>query len=174
MGNINQDMLRDQRKQKQLLEQTEVVERPGNISGFTSLYETGSFSPTWVGSTIAGTFTYTAASTLVEWSRIGDRVFFNGRIVISAIGVAPTGNLQIAGFPYAGVALSTMAIAGGANIFFWNLNVAAGYTHVAGQIANGASVLLLIRNGDNIAAQPVLGGELVVGDNRFEGHYRVA
>ena len=37
------------------LEQTQVVERPGNIPGFTSFYDTGTFVPTWVGGTIAGT-----------------------------------------------------------------------------------------------------------------------
>jgi len=156
------------------LTQTETKEVPGGIPGFTSFYATGSFVPTWVGSTIAGTFTYTAASTLVEWARIGNRVFFNGRIVISAITVAPTGNLQVAGWPFAGVSDANMAIAGGGTFIFWNMNVAAGYTQVELQFANGTSLAVVTRNGDNVAPSAVAGGELNVGDCRFEGQYRVA
>lgn len=156
------------------LEQTQVKEVPGGIPGFSSFYETGSFVPTWAGATIAGTFTYTAASCLVEWTRIGNRVLFNGRIVISAITVAPTGQLQIAGWPYAGVSDANMAIAGGGTMIAWALNVAAGYTDVSLQVANGLAVSQILRSGDNVAIAGVQGGELIVGDCRFEGQYRVA
>lgn len=154
--------------------QTQVKEVPGGITGFTSFYETGSFVPTWVGTTITGSFTYTAASCLVEWSRIGNRLLFSGRIVISAIGVAPTGSLTLAGFPYPGVADASMAIAGGGTMIFWNMNITAGYTQVELQAANGSAALTVIRTGDNVGAAAVAGGELIVGDCRFEGQYRVA
>lgn len=163
-----------QRDMMRRLEQTQVKEVPGGISGFSSFYETGSFVPTWVGSTIAGSFTYTATSCLVEWSRVGNRVLFNGRVVISAIAVAPTGVLQIAGWPFPGVADATMAIAGGGTMIFWQLNVAAGYTQVELQFANGSSLPIVVRSGDNLAPAAVQGGELIVGDCRFEGQYRVA
>jgi len=163
-----------QRSQARGLEQSRVIERPGGVTGFDTFFETGNFVPTWVGSGVAGTFTYTANSTLVEWSRIGNRVFFNGRIVISAIAVAPTLNLQIAGWPYPGVADTNMAIAGGGTMFFWNMNVAAGYTQVELQFANASSLAIVTRNGDNVAPAAVQGGELNTGDNRFFGHYRVA
>lgn len=153
---------------------TKVKETPGNIPGFTSFYDFGSFVPTWVGSTIAGTFTYTANATLIEWSRIGNRLFFNGRIVITAITVAPTGNLQLAGFPYPGVSDATMAIAGGGTAFFWAANVAAGFTQVGLQAANGSTLMVVVKSGDNLAPGAVLGSELIVGDWRFEGSYRVA
>lgn len=145
-----------------------------SLSKETPIYSTGSFVPTWVGSGVAGTFTYTANSTLVEWTRIGNRLFYNGRIVISAITVAPTGNLQIAGWPFAGVADANMAIAGGGTGIFWSMNVAAGYTQVELQASNGSSLIVLTKNGDNIAPAAVAGGELLVGDFRFEGQYRVA
>lgn len=156
------------------LEQTQVKEVPGGITGFTSFYEAGSFVPAWRGTTIAGTFTYTTAACLVEWSRIGNRLFFNGRIVISAISVAPTGVLQIDGWPYAGVADASMAIAGGGTMIFWALNVAAGYTDASLQMANTDSRMSVVRSGDNVGPASVAGGELIVGDCRFEGHYRVA
>lgn len=164
----------DARDVAKRLEQTQVVERPGGISGQVGFFATGSFVPVWVGSTIAGTFTYTTNATLVEWSRMGNRVEFNGRIVITAIGVAPTGVLQITGWPFAGVADANMVIAGGAAMIEWQLNVAAGYTDVNGQFTNGSSVMTLVRSGDNLAPASVLGGELIVGDCRFFGSYRMA
>lgn len=163
-----------QRDMVRRLEQTQVKEVPGGIPGFNSFYETGTFTPTWRGTTIAGTFTYTAASCLVEWSRIGNRLLFNGRIVISVITVAPTGVLQIDGWPYAGVADASMAIAGGGTLIAWALNVAAGYTDANLQIVNADTRMSLLRSGDNVAISTVQGGELIVGDCRFEGQYRVA
>lgn len=174
MSDINKDMLRTLYANEQRLRQTEVKETPGGIPGFTSFYETGSFVPTWVGGGTAGTFTYTAGASLVEWTRIGNRLFFNGRIVISAILVAPTGNLLLSGFPFAGVSDATMAIAGGGTMLFWTLNVAAGYTQVELQINNAGSAMFVVRSGDNVGPSTVQGGELIVGDCRFEGSYRVA
>ena len=138
----------------------------------TPLQVRGSFVPLWVGSTIAGSFTYTTAACLVEWTRHNDRLFFNGRIVISAIGVAPTGNLTITGWPYSGVTDGGMVIAGGGTLITWTLNLAAGYTDASLQFTNSA-VATVLRSGDNVAAVAVAGGELIVGDCRFFGHYRI-
>lgn len=164
---------RAQQSNARQIEQGRVIERPGGVAGFTTFYASGSFVPTWVGSTIAGTFTYTAAACLVEWTRIGNRLLFNGRIVISAISVAPTGNLTIAGWPFAAVADASMAIAGGGAMLLWAINTAAGYTDVSLNILNTLSTMNVVRSGDNVAPGNVAGGELIVGDCRFEGQYRV-
>lgn len=167
------DMLKMLYENNRRLKQTETREVPGNIPGFTSFYDTGTFVPTWVGSTIAGTFTYTTNQCLFEWTRIGNRLFFSGRIVISAIAVAPTGNLQLAGWPYPGVADANMTYAGGGPATSWSFNVAAGYTDIGIQLVNGSSLALIPKNGDNLAISAVAGSELIVGDCRFEGQYRV-
>ena len=140
---------------------------------------TGSFIPTLVGSGVAGTFTYTSPGTLVEWTQIDNRLLFNGRIVITAIAVAPTLNMTINGFPYAGVSDATMAIAGGGTMFGWRgITLPAGFTQVGLQAANGSTSLTIIRQGSNAAATIVQGAEIVlvggVLDFRFEGQYRVA
>jgi len=167
------DMLKLLYENNQRLKQTETREVPGNVPGFTSFYDTGNFVPTWVGTTIAGTFTYTANTSVVEWSRIGNRLFYNGRIAIDAITVAPTGNLTIAGWPYPGVSNATMSIAGGGAMIVWTLNIAATYTYVALQATNGSSALGVVRSGDNVAPATVLGGELIAGGCWFEGNYRI-
>jgi hypothetical protein len=166
---------RAQRNLARQLEQARVTERPGGVSGFSTFFETGSFTPTLVGSGTAGTFTYTANANLVEWSRIGNRVFFNGRVNISAIGVAPVGNMSINGWPFAAVADTNMAIAGGAAMIIWVANIVAGYTEVAGQFANGSSAMTLTESGDNLGVATLQGGEIIATSQfRFHGHYRVA
>jgi hypothetical protein len=138
-------------------------------------YQEGSFTPTLVGSGTAGTFTYVANVNVVEWTRIGNRVFFNGRVQISAIGVAPVGNMTIDGWPFAAVADTNMAIAGGAGMIAWSANIVAGYTEVAGQFANGSSAMTLIESGDNLGLATVQGGEIIATSQfRFQGNYRVA
>jgi hypothetical protein len=58
------------------------------ISGWTS------YPPTLRGATTAGTFTYTT-STYGRYLRINNVCFVTGRIAISAIGTAPTGQIQM-------------------------------------------------------------------------------
>lgn len=141
-------------------------------------YETSSFAPILVGSGAAGTFTYTANTSVVEWARIGNQLFYNGRIVITAISVAPTLNMSINGFPYAGVSDATMAIAGGGAMTFWRgITLPANYTQVALNILNGATGLNIVRSGSNQAGGIVQGSEIVLVsgqlDLRFTGDYRV-
>jgi hypothetical protein len=152
-----------------------VIEIPGNFpGGFDTLFDSGSFVPGFAGTTTPGTFTITSPGTLVAWSRIGNRVEFNGRIVYTAVPVAPTGNMQITGFPFAGVSEPTMAIAGGGFVFYWNFNVAAGYTSVGLQAANASTSMIFTKSGDNLNGAPVAAGEInATADLRFWGQYRV-
>lgn len=147
--------------------------------GFVRSFEQGSFPPALAGSGTAGTFTYTPGVSVVEWTRVGNRLFFQGRIVITAIGVAPVGNMLITGFPYNGVSDASMAVAGGGTLFIWKgITLPAGFTQVGLQMTNTATSMNLVRAGSNQGAGIVQAAEIVlVGgqlDFRFEGQYRVA
>lgn len=61
-------------------------------------YEEGTWTPTYTGSTGAGSFTYSIQSG--NYIKIGGSVFFSGRVAISAISVNPTGNMLISGLPF--------------------------------------------------------------------------
>lgn len=136
-----------------------------------SLIAVGEWTPVLAGSGTAGTFTY--ADTGGEYTRIGDRCFFNGRCRVTATAVAPTGNLAITSLPFTAEA-SESVIAGGCVFIQWNFNVAAGYTQVEGQILNGATSISIIRSGDNVAPAVVQGSEaLTTFDLQFWGSYRV-
>jgi len=172
MSDPFEELIREQRLLEQTVERTRLKEIP--------IKDKGTFTPALVGSGTAGTFTYTANLTLVEWTRNGNRIEFNGRLVITAIAVAPVGNMTITGFP-AGFSDSTMAIAGFCTFVQWQFNVAAGYTHVVGQFANGSTSMTILKNGDNLASTIVQGSEVaLIGgggtniDLRFGGGYRCA
>ena len=55
----------------------------------------GTFTPIWLGTTTGGTFTYSEQTGV--WARDGERVFYVLRLTISAISVAPVGNMRVAG-----------------------------------------------------------------------------
>lgn len=136
-------------------------------------FVTGTFTPTLVGSGVAGTFTY--AGTGAHYTRIGNCVSISGRVNITATTVAPTGNMSINGLPFTPVATASV-IAGGVTFIVWsNINVAAGYTYVGGSILDGSAVVNLVRSGDAVAAALVQGGEIGAAiDLQFFGHYLVA
>jgi hypothetical protein len=88
MSDPDFDIVRQLRGLDSRIGRSEVVERPGVV---------GTWTPTFVGSTIAGTFTYATQSG--RYQRVGRRVYFEFDVAISAITVAPTGNMRIAGLP---------------------------------------------------------------------------
>lgn len=157
------------------LEQTRTIERPG-ASGFDTFYATGTFTPTLVGSTIAGTFTYDATNTAGTYTRIGNRVLFSGRVRITAIAVAPTGDLRITGLPFTSTTTG-FNTAGYAAGDWQGLTLPAGYTQVGFLIPDALAFLNIRRQGSNVAVTNVQGGELVlvagVAQFFFAGQYQV-
>lgn len=120
------------------------------------LMTTGTWVPTLVGSTIAGTFTYNAA-TAGTWTRIDNLVWLRGRVVLTAVTVAPTGNLSIRGLPFTAGSPAhhapgqltftywgLCALGGGANVYLaaWIQNGATKADLVVSQNAGGAAALL--------------------------------
>jgi len=61
-------------------------------------YQEGTWTPSWVGQTVAGSFTYTEQSG--SYLCIGGLVSVQYRIVIASTTTQPTGELRIAGLPF--------------------------------------------------------------------------
>lgn len=138
---------------------------------------TGSWVPTLIGLTTAGTLTYDATNTKAEYTRLANRVFFQGRIRFTAIPVAPVGTMVITGLPFT-AATTGFNVAGGATFAAWTVDLPAGYTYVNGVVPDSGTNLQLERDGDNVAPTAVLGAEIVliggVANFFFAGQYRVA
>jgi hypothetical protein len=108
--------------------------------------ETGTFTPIYLGSTIAGTFTYT--SQFGFYRVIDDLVFFWGTVAISAFSVAPTGTMSISGLPYTADATAgntSSAYFGGIS----NIDLSANAIQLIGDITGTA--IRLIEVFDNAA-----------------------
>lgn len=139
------------------------------------LYLDGLWTPGIAGSTTPGTFVYNTGLTKAQYTRIGNRMFFNGRIFVTSTSVAPVGNVSITGFPIAsGASTDNGGILGGANISWTGVNLQAGYTFLSGIVLNAVTTMALYEAGDNVARTFVQGGELAGSiDLYFEGSYRL-
>jgi hypothetical protein len=110
----------------------------------------GTFTPIFIGTGTAGTFTYTAQ--LGFYFKIGGMVFFWLRVTISAITVAPTGNMQINGLPFAAAATYHAPVSFGYINNFKNTALAI---QLVGFVAAGASAIPLYESFTNGAAVQV-------------------
>lgn len=171
LGNLDEDpfadLIAEHLKLSKQVRRTETKETP--------IYSKGSFAPALVGAGTPGTFTYGSAN-LIEWTRIGNRVFVNGRLQITATSVAPVGVLTITAFPFAGVSNSTMAIAGVMNMEWNGIDLPAGYTSISLQMPNGSTSGSPIISGDNVVFGNLTGAHLTAGgayDLRMGGNYRI-
>lgn len=143
-------------------------------------YDIGTWTPILLGDGTAGTFTYDAANTGADYTRRGNRVSFAGRVRITAITVAPTGNIYIS-LPFAPVAGSSHKVAGGTTItYFTGIASTAGYTQVHAYIYSGLAItgMVLARGGLGNPPSNVQGSEItLIGggvDFLFYGEYRIA
>lgn len=137
--------------------------------------QVGTFTPAFVGTTIAGTFTY-AATTAGTYTRIGNMVFLRGRIALTAVPVAATGNLTIAGLPFASAGGLVSDVAGSFVADYWgSVVLTAGKTDRGGWIRSGVSVITLTESGNNVGAAFMPGGNVnAATDLAFTASYQVS
>jgi len=115
----------------------------------TARISTGTWTPTFVGTTAAGTFTYTAA-TSGTYIRIDQYCIAVGRVGITAITGAPTGSMRIGGLPFTVVNANRTGSTSFAYIS--NFNYTAAALALTG-LPNGSSTqIALYESFDNAAA----------------------
>lgn len=127
------DVLRILTDNEERLKQTETKEVPGD-TGFSAFYAKGTWTPVFQGTGTAGTFTYIGQTG--TYTRIGNQVFIHGYVQISAITVAPTGNMQIIGLPFTAASSTDYSLAIG---FLDNFNESAGCIQVTALVRNGTA-----------------------------------
>jgi len=136
----------------------------GMTSQLLNWYEQGTFTPVAQGSSTAGTATYSTQTG--QYTRIGNRVLFNLRIIYT--GGTGTGNMRVGGLPFT----SNSAMAGAVvSIYAENLAGTALYIF-AGLVASNATYI-------GIDQVPVGGGGAIgltydgAADIALSGHYFV-
>lgn len=128
----------------------------------------GTWVPVFAGTTIAGAFTYT--TNVGYYVVVSNMVHVFGRILISAIGTPPTGNMRILGLPFA----ANATYQGGA-CFTWisNINYTAGALALTAATAASNSYFDLIETFDNAVrvSYPAANFTNVAAELRFFGLY---
>ena len=113
---------------------------PGMTSELLTWYEEGTFTPTIAGATTAGVQTYVVQTGF--YTRIGNRVYFNLRIVLSAKNVATSGSLIIAGLPFtSNITASNFSPVAVSNVGL--ITLTALYNQVSAQIENNSAFMYL-------------------------------
>jgi hypothetical protein len=87
-----------QRDLARRLEQTQVTERPGGVTGYDTFYASGTFSPVFTGSGGGGSFTQSVS--LGEYTRVGSMVTVWIRCTMNTFTSASAGNLWISTLPF--------------------------------------------------------------------------
>jgi hypothetical protein len=112
----------------------------GMTSELLTWYEEGNFTPTIAGATTAGVQTYVVQTGF--YTRMGNRVYFNLRIVLSAKDAATSGNLIINGLPFTSSAtVSNFSPVAVSNVGLITLTPL--YTQVLSQIENNSAFMYL-------------------------------
>ena len=130
-------------------QQQDLARRIGQTEVRESLrYATGTWTPAFAGTTIAGTFTYNVQTGF--YTRIGNRVFVNFFVGITAIAVAPTGNMTITGLPFPSANVAN-GYHGLTLPYVHNLNMIAGAFQVGALIDPNTAAIRLVESTKNAA-----------------------
>jgi hypothetical protein len=108
-------------------------------------YERGTFTPAIQGTGTAGTFTYIAQRG--DYVRLGDVVWISLQCAISAITVAPTGNMRISGLPF--TPMTTNATPYTMAMWVSQIDYPAGALELVTRIDDSAAVINLWYTRDN-------------------------
>ena len=111
-------------------------------------YEEGTFTPTIAGATVAGTQTYAIQTGF--YTKIGNRVYFNLRIMLSAKDAATSGLLTITGLPFTSSA-TTSNFSAAAVSNAGTIDLSLGYTQISAEVQTNVTVVYLGQIGDNVA-----------------------
>lgn len=112
------------------------------------------WTPFFKGSTTDGSFSYSERQ--ARYVRVGDMVTIWCRIIVSSVGAAATGELEVGGLP-----VNTKAAGGliySASLAQYNkipLSTGSGYSQLTVRLLNNSSKIAVIQCGNNVEAIPV-------------------
>lgn len=162
---------------------TELEQRLGRVEVTeVPIVQVGTWEPKLSGDGVQpGVFTYNATVTIGYYTRDGNRVDFDARVLITAITTPPTAgsNIRISLPTIYTVATSPTPFAGVAYIDAQTgVTYTAGYGRISGYVLSASPFLYLRQTGSGVAAANILAGNIgLVGGNIdfvIAGSYRVA
>jgi hypothetical protein len=124
-------------------------------------YETGTFTPTLYGTGTAGVFTYSWREG--RYTRIGNRVWADISIGISAVSIAAEGGIRIGNLPYAAKNAGTYRAI--PTILTHYISWGSGATHLSGSLGAGGTYISVYGASNN--GPVVEGGASSIGAGEF-------
>lgn len=138
---------------EQEVERLATVERPEYVSGPAAVW-----TPSFVGTTTAGTFTYSVR--LGYYSRNGNVVSVWGNLAVATIPVAPTGNVVITGLPY--TSQNTANLFGDISLnYIHNFNYTAGAIQLLARVNPNLTFIYLSESFDSGGAVDIPPGSIL-------------
>jgi hypothetical protein len=133
----------------------------------TETYTEGSWTPTILGATTAGTQTYSVQ--VGRYIRIGNLVWATFNITMSAKDAATAGDINIAGLPFTASTITNYLY--GANFgSHSNITLTAGYTQLTGRGGSNSTRLALFESGSGVARLPI-GAAAIVATTAINGSF---
>lgn len=117
----------------------------------STLYNTGTYSPTIAGTSTPGSNTYTADTSGKYW-QIGSMMVVIFHVQMASKDAAMAGNIYVT---MPATMASSLPVSGAFPTLFDNVDFAAGYTQFSYYMSAGTNRLNLAQQGDNIAAANV-------------------
>ena len=144
----------------------------GMTSQLLNWYEEGTFTPFIAGATVAGTQTYSVQTGF--YTRMGNRVMYNLRVVMTAKDILTAGTLYVGGLPFTSNATASNFHPGAvSNAGF--ITLTAGYTQITAEIQPSGTVIYLGQAGTNIAFALLTAATALNATTRISisGHYTI-
>lgn len=113
-------------------------------------YEEGTWTPTIIGLTTAGTQTYSRQNGI--YTKVGNVVIAWFDITMTALDGASAGNSAISGLPFTVGSGGTVYVAGGGLTSIGAVDFSAGYSKVEVRAEPGGTTARFVQSGDNVAA----------------------
>ena len=131
-------------------------------------WETGTWTPSWGGSTTNGTISYSANEQVGSYIRIGTLVIaFVHFLRANVVTVAPTGNLLVRGLPYTSENTTNKNGTGFLSRYD-NINLNAGTIDLAPIVSANSNSILFVESYDN-AAGVIVQGAAITNQSRIVG-----
>lgn len=111
---------------------------------------TGTWTPTLLGDSTAGTPTYAGVGQVGSYEKIGRLVICRFVVQISAIG-GMVGNLEVGGLPFTSTSTSNDRGSFAAALFT-GLTLTASYTQIAGDVLPSSTVARVLQSGSGVSA----------------------
>ena len=148
------------------------VDDAGVVRQMVRHVENTTFTPAFTGSGTAGTFTYSAQRG--HYTRLENLCFFRIYLEVSAVSVAPTGDLNITGLPFTNATGANGGLSGVSVGYVNSFNLTANCVQLTAYVEANATLIRLMEVFDNAATTRFPAASFQPSGIILSGFYQIA